>query len=78
MLFSRFYNQNISYKDRRILESLALKKQEEIEMAERAVAAHRKWEEDRKSLDRKQEEKREKWRCFVEEKRKQVGTRQEQ
>ncbi|KAI5755008.1 hypothetical protein M8J77_013359 [Diaphorina citri] len=65
-----FYRHNISLQDRRILESLALKKRGEMENERRAYEAHKLWEEDRKSMDRKQEQKQKEWKCYVEKKRK--------
>ncbi|XP_026682269.1 trichohyalin [Diaphorina citri] len=60
----------IELKSERILESLALKKRGEMENERRAYEAHKLWEEDRKSMDRKQEQKQKEWKSYVEKKRK--------
>uniref|UniRef100_A0A8D9DT49 Uncharacterized protein n=1 Tax=Cacopsylla melanoneura TaxID=428564 RepID=A0A8D9DT49_9HEMI len=65
-----FYNPNISHHDMRILQSLALKKRETLQYQQRSYEAQKLWEEDRKSLERKQEEKRKEWKSYVEKKRK--------
>uniref|UniRef100_A0A8D8Q9W7 Uncharacterized protein n=1 Tax=Cacopsylla melanoneura TaxID=428564 RepID=A0A8D8Q9W7_9HEMI len=67
---SSFYNPNISHHDMRILQSLALKKRETLQYQQRSYEAQKLWEEDRKSLERKQEEKRKEWKSYVEKKRK--------
>ncbi|KAL1464209.1 hypothetical protein WDU94_003877 [Cyamophila willieti] len=54
----------------RILQSLALKKQENLQHQQRSYEAQKLWEEDRKILEKKQEEKRKEWKSYVEKKRK--------